>query len=49
MPENVPITPTTLPRQQGLRIPGPGITPIDYGALFPFDSLGNLIRDRRQT
>jgi hypothetical protein len=49
MPENVPITPTTLPRQQGLRIPGPGITPVDYGALFPFDSLGNLIRDRRQT
>jgi len=47
MPTNQRITPTTLPRQQGLRIPGPGVQPIDYGSLFPFDPVGNLIAARR--
>ena len=47
MPENQTITPTTLPRQQGLRIPGPGVQPIDYESLFPFDPLGNTIASRR--
>ena len=49
MPTNQKITPTTLPRQQGLRIPGPGVQPVDYGSLFPFDPVGNLIADRRQS
>jgi hypothetical protein len=48
MPTNQKITPTTLPRQQGLRIPGPGVQPIDYSQLFPFDPVGNLIADRRK-
>ena len=48
MPENQTITPTTLPRQQGLRIPGPGIQPVDYSQLFPFDPLGNTIASRRR-
>ena len=43
LPADQEITPTTLPRQQGLRIPGPGIQPIDYSELFPFDPVGNLI------
>jgi len=47
MPTNQRITPTTLPRQQGLRIPGPGVQPVDYGSLFPFDPVGNLIAARR--
>jgi len=47
MPTNQEITPTTLPRQQGLRIPGPGIQPVDYASLFPFDPLGNTIASRR--
>tara|TARA_E500000305_G_scaffold9170_2_gene6325 strand:+ start:4422 stop:7331 length:2910 start_codon:yes stop_codon:yes gene_type:complete len=47
MPANQPITPTTLPRQQGLRIPGPGIKPVDYASLFPFDPLGNTIASRK--
>ena len=47
MPENQTISPTTLPRQQGLRIPGPGVQPVDYGQLFPFDPLGNTIASRR--
>ena len=47
LPDDAPITPTTLPRQQGLRIPGPGVTPIDYSALFPFDPVGNLIASRK--
>ena len=49
MPSNAPITKNTLPRQQGLRIPGPGVQPVDYGSLFPFDPLGNTISARRQT
>jgi hypothetical protein len=49
MPQNQRITPTTLPRQQGLRIPGPGVRAIDYSSLFPFDPVGNLIANRRQT
>ena len=48
MPPNTPIDKKTLPRQQGLRIPGPGVKPVDYGSLFPFDPLGNVIADRRQ-
>ena len=48
MPTNQRITSTTLPRQQGLRIPGPGVQPIDYGSLFPFDPVGNLIAARRR-
>ncbi len=47
MPKNQPITPTTLPRQPGLRIPGAGVQKPDYSALFPFDPIGNLISDRR--
>ena len=47
MPENQTISPTTLPRQQGLRIPGPGIQPVDYSQLFAFDPLGNTIASRR--
>ena len=47
MPKNQPITPTTLPRQEGLRIPGAGVQKPDYSALFPFDPIGNLISDRR--
>jgi hypothetical protein len=35
-----------LPRQRGLRIPGPGIRPPDYSDLFPFDPTGNLIARR---
>jgi len=42
------ITPTTLPRQQGLRIPGPGVQAPDYSDLFPFDPVGNLIAARRK-
>ena len=49
MPTNQEITPTTLPRQQGLRIPGPGVQPVDYSSLFPFDPVGNLIANRRQS
>ena len=49
LPANAPIDKNTLPRQQGLRIPGPGITPVDYSSLFPFDPLGNTIAARRQT
>jgi len=48
MPKNQPITPTTLPRQEGLRIPGAGVQKPDYSALFPFDPIGNLISDRRE-
>ena len=48
LPENTPINRNTLPRQQGLRLPGPGIQPTDYSALFPFDPLGNTIAQRRQ-
>ena len=48
LPADAPITPTTLPRQQGLRIPGAGITPPDYSDLFPFDPLGNVIDARRR-
>ena len=48
MPPQTPIDKNTLPRQQGLRIPGPGIKPVDYGSLFPFDPLGNTIANRRQ-
>ena len=44
----MPIDKNTLPRQGGLRIPGPGIKPVDYGSLFPFDPLGNTIANRRQ-
>ena len=47
LPKNQPITPTTLPRQAGLRIPGAGVQKPDYSALFPFDPIGNLISDRR--
>ena len=47
LPADAPITPTTLPRQQGLRIPGAGIQPPDYSELFPFDPLGNIIDSRR--
>ena len=47
LPTNQRITPTTLPRQQGLRIPGAGIQPPDYSELFPFDPLGNIIDARR--
>ncbi len=49
MPENAQLNQNTLPRQQGLRIPGPGIQPVDYSSLFPFDPLGNSIAQRRQT
>jgi len=48
MPKNQPITPTTLPRQPGLRMPGPGVQKTDYSALFPFDPIGNLISDRKE-
>jgi len=48
LPKNQPITPTTLPRQAGLRIPGAGVQKPDYSALFPFDPIGNLISDRRE-
>ena len=48
LPADAPITPTTLPRQQGLRIPGAGITQPDYSDLFPFDPLGNVIDARRR-
>ncbi len=48
LPADQEITPTTLPRQQGLRIPGPGIQPIDYSELFPFDPVGNLIAARKE-
>ena len=47
MPANQPITPTTLPRQAGLRMPGAGMQKPDYSALFPFDTLGGLVADRR--
>ena len=49
LPPDAPITANTLPRQRGLRIPGPGIQPPDYSDLFPFDPTGNLIASRRQT
>jgi hypothetical protein len=47
MPPNQPITPTTLPRQAGLRIPGAGVQKPDYSALFPFDTLGGLVAERK--
>jgi len=47
LPAKQPITANTLPRQEGLRIPGGGVKPVDYQALFPFDPIGNLISDRR--
>jgi hypothetical protein len=46
LPPDAPITANTLPRQRGLRIPGPGIRPPDYSDLFPFDPTGNLIARR---
>jgi len=47
MPANQPITPTTLPRQAGLRMPGAGTQKPDYSALFPFDTLGGLVAERK--
>jgi hypothetical protein len=48
MPENQEINQQTLPRVQGLRMPGSGVNPVDYSNLFPFDPLGNLISQRKE-
>ncbi len=48
MPENQEINQQTLPRVQGLRMPGAGVNPVDYSNLFPFDPLGNLISQRKE-